>query len=135
MMGGHAKKLFESAFADYAERERAWWKNDRRGRWVVLEPAPSRVLGDAPAHVRDYVDAITDRRARRFSSLSHARSFAKAIGSEVRRWRRQQIRRAGDRKFKATWRYETNPWALAQRQPGAWLCGVADLVGSVHADE
>jgi len=117
-MDGGTRKLLDEAMRAHVERERAWWKNDRRGRWVVLEPGPGRLLSGSPRHVRDYVDAITPQRGRRFSSLSRARAFARRIGGEVRRWRRQMPRRAGGRSYKAAWRYETNPWkAIADRLP------------------
>jgi len=113
-MEGHVRASFEKSLRDHVARERAWWSGDRRGRWVVLEPGPGRRL-DAPPHVRDYVDAFTERRGRRFSSLSRARAFAREIGGEVRHWRRRMGRRIGDRTFEVTWRYETNPWARAAR--------------------
>lgn len=121
-MDGHVKELLDKGMRAHVESERAWWKNDRRGRWVVLEPGPGRLLDDSPQHVRDYVDAITDRRGRRFSSLARARAFARQIGGEVRHWRRQMVRRVGGRKFKATWKYETNPWARATRHMPLWIC-------------
>jgi len=124
---------FEKAFRACADRESAWWKNDRRGRWVVLEPSAGSFLGDVPAHVREYVDAVTERRGRRFASLGRARAFAREIGGEVRHWRRQMTRRVPALKLKvrATWKYETNPWARVSRQmPGLWIS--VDAEGSLE---
>jgi len=104
MMEGSVRKMLDASMRRYADREQAWWKQDRRGRWVVLEPGPGRHLRDAPRHIRDYVDAVTDQRGRRFSSLSRARAFAREVDGEVRRWRRQMPGRG-------SWRRETNPWA------------------------
>jgi len=116
---GNAKKMLDKSLRDFQDRERAWWKNDRRGRWVVLEPGPGRLLDDSPRHVREYIDAITPQRGRRFRSLSRARAFAREIGGEVRRWRRNMTRSYGGCKLKTTWRYETNPWKSAAR-PMLW---------------
>jgi hypothetical protein len=38
--------------------------------------------------MRRYVDAMSKRRARRFSSLSRARAFAHAVRGTVHHWRR-----------------------------------------------
>src|SRR5205809_5054732 len=95
------REMLDKSAALYVERERQWWKQDRRGRWVVLEPGPGRLLKDSPRHVRDYVDAVCEQRGRRFSSLSRARKFARSIGGEVRRWQRQLPGRG-------PWRLETN---------------------------
>src|SRR4029079_1829848 len=86
---GNAKKMLDKSLRDYQERERAWWKNDRRGRWVVLEPGPGRLLDDSPKHMRDYIDAITPQRGRRFRSLSKDRAFAREVCGALRRWRRR----------------------------------------------
>lgn len=110
---GPLGKLFDKGLRAHIEHERAWWNNDRRGRWVVLEPGPGRLLTEAPRHVRDYVDAITPQRGRRFRSLSRARAFAREIGGEVRRWRRKMPRRVAGRTIQAAWRYETNSWKVA----------------------
>lgn len=111
-------RLFDKAMQAHVESERQWWHNSRHGRWVVLEPGPGRLLTDAPQHVRQYIDAITPQRGRRFSSLSRARAFARQIGGEVRRWRRYMFRRVGARSVKTTWHYETNPWKrVADRLP------------------
>ena len=110
-------QLLDKSMHAHIERERAWKTPDRQGRWVVLERGPGRLLRDAPRHVRDYIDAITEIRGRRFSSLSRARAFAREIDGVVRRWRRQMPRRG-------PWRLVTNPWERA----GQWmslmrLCG------------
>jgi len=88
MMSNDFKGLFEKALQDHAAYETAWRVHDRRGRWVVLEAGPGRHLRELPRHVRDYVDAVTSRRGRRFSSLSRARAFAREVGGELLRWRR-----------------------------------------------
>ena len=120
------RELLDRALRAHSDREARWWKNDRRGRWVVLEPGPGRLLRDAEPHVREYLDLIAERRGRRFSSLSRARSFAREIGSEVRRWHRHMVRRYRGRKVRATWRYETNPWARAVRHMPLWGSWVPD---------
>lgn len=106
MMEGQLKKLLDRSLHAYTERERRWWKQDFRGRWVVLEPGPGRLLRDSPQHLRDYINAISDQRGRRFSSLSRARAFAREVGGVVRRWRRQMPKRG-------PWHRVTNPWARA----------------------
>jgi hypothetical protein len=119
-MDGSVRKLLDKAMHAHAEYERQWWKQDRGGRWVVLEPGPGRLLTDSPRRIREYVDAITPQRGRRFRSLSRARRFAREVGGVVRRWRRQMARTVGDRKVKTTWSYETNPWKQAARQMPLW---------------
>ncbi len=74
--------------AAYSARETAWLPHDRRGRWVVIEPGAGRYLTGSPRDVRRYVDAASQRRGRRFSSLSRARAFAKSVEGTVARWRR-----------------------------------------------
>ena len=83
------QRQFEASIVAFAARERAWMSSDRRGRWVVLEAGIGRLLKDAEASTRRYVDAVVERRARRFSSLSRARAFANQVGGVVRRWRRK----------------------------------------------
>jgi hypothetical protein len=78
----------EDAIADYAARERAWLPHDQRGRWVVIEPGAGRHLSKSPKAVRQIADRASKRRARRFSSLSRARAFAREVGGTVARWRR-----------------------------------------------
>lgn len=95
--------LLDEGLRAHLAYERLWWSHDRRGRWVVLEPGPGRRLRGAPRHVREYADLVTERRGRRFSSLSRARAFARAVGGEVLRWRCRM------------WRRETNPWSRATR--------------------
>jgi hypothetical protein len=118
--------MLDKALRAHTESERQWWKNDRRGRWVVLEPGPGRLLKDSPRHVREYIDAITEQRGRRFRSLSRARAFAREIGGEVRRWRRHMNRRYRGHNLKTTWRYETNPWARATRHMSLGSCCLPD---------
>lgn len=120
MMEGHVRELFDRSMRDRADRELRWWKQDRRGRWVVLEPGPGRLLKNSPRHVRDYVDAISEVRGRRFSSLSRARRFARSVGGVVRRWHRQMPDRG-------PWQYETNPWKRAVRMlPICWPAPARD---------
>lgn len=129
-MDGQIREMLDRSVRAYSAREAEWWKNDRRGRWVVLEPGPGRLLKGSPQRIRDYLDVISERRGRRFSSLSRARAFARKIGGEVHRWRRHMHRRYMGRKVKATWRYETNPWARVQRHMplwGGWLPDKEDL--------
>src|SRR5438552_8365394 len=107
---GDMMKLMNKAMHAHAEYEQKWWKQDRRGRWVVLEPGAGTLLTGERKQMRDYLDAITSRRGRRFRSLAQARAFAREVGGEVRHWRRHMARRFGGHKIKSTWRYETNPW-------------------------
>ncbi len=81
-------KWFDAMAADHAAYERSWLPHDHRGRWVVLEPGAGRYLTDSPRNVRRYADRMTPRRARRFSSLSRARAFARQVGGTLHRWRR-----------------------------------------------
>lgn len=67
-------------------RDLAWARQSRRGRWVVVEPAPT--LPGQPPDVRAIVAAVSERRGRRFSSLSRARAFARLVGGRVVHWRR-----------------------------------------------
>ena len=117
MMEGQFGEMLDKALRTHTEYERGWWKQDRRGRWVVLEPGPGRLLKGSPRHIRDYVDAIMEQRGRRFSSLSRARAFAREVGGVVRRWRRQMPKRG-------PWRRVTNPWErVAQQSPlRLWSC-------------
>lgn len=115
------QEMLDKAMRTHAEHERRWWTQDRRGRWVVLEPGPGRLLKDSQQHIRDYVDAITEQRGRRFSSLSRARAFAREVGGKVRRWRRHMPRRLMGRNVKTVWRRETNPWARASRYQSMWI--------------
>ena len=116
MMEEQIRQMFDKAMRSHAEYERGWWKNERSGRWVVLEPCPGRL---SPKHLRQYVDAITPQRGRRFRSLSRARAFAREVGGVVRRWKRHMHRRVGDRSYKTTWHYETNPWKRTVEQTSA----------------
>ena len=126
MMEGQFRAVFDKALRAHTEYERQWWKNDRRGRWVVLEPGPGRLLKGSPRHVREHVDAITDQRGRRFRSLSRARAFAREIGGVVRRWHRHMNRRYMGRNLKTTWCYETNPWKRATRYLSLWASCLPD---------
>jgi len=74
--------------AAQADRDRAWLPHDRRGRWVVFEPGAGRHLSGGSRQMRRIVDTATPRRGRRFSSLSQARAFARAVRGTVHRWRR-----------------------------------------------
>ena len=120
------QEMFNTHLRAYTERERAWWKQDRRGRWVVFEPGPGRLLKNSPQHIRDYVNAITPQRARRFRSLSRARGFAREIGGVVRRWSRHMPRRVMGRKVKTVWRLETNPWKRVSHDQSRWICCMLD---------
>lgn len=105
--------LLDAAMQQLVEYEKAWWTQSRRGRWVVLEPLPGRLLKNEPQAIRDRVDAVCSQRGRRFSSLSRARSFARKIGGEVRRWRRQMPGRG-------PWQHVTNPWERAVKPLQLW---------------
>src|SRR5512135_136471 len=117
LMEGEAsvRQLLYKGMRAYTDYEQTWWKQDRGGRWVVLEPGPGRLLTDEPRRVRDRIDALVPQRGRRFRSLSRARAFAREIGGVVRRWRRQMPKRG-------CWRYETNPWkGVADRKLWGYL--------------
>jgi hypothetical protein len=81
-------KLLDDAIDQFAEREMRWLPHDRHGRWLVLEAGAGRHLRGQPKSIRWIVDAASERRARRFSSLSRARAFARLVGGTVHRWRR-----------------------------------------------
>jgi len=81
-------RMIDEAAAAYVERECEWLPRDRRGRWGVIEPGAGRYLKGSPARVRQVADRASRRRARRFSSLSRARAFAREVGGDVFRWRR-----------------------------------------------
>jgi hypothetical protein len=99
------QEQLDAAIAEYVANERAWLPHDHRGRWVVLEPGAGRYLSDSPRALRRYIDAITPRRARRFSSLSRARTFARRVGGTVHHWR--QTPPSG-----GTWQRQS-PWQRA----------------------
>ena len=115
MMDMKYRYSLEKSFRVYAAREAAWQQNDRRGRWVVLERGPGRLLRGSPRHLRDLLDAITEIRGRRFSSISRARAFARKVNGVVRHWRRQMPGRG-------PWRRETNPWRRALQSLPARPC-------------
>ena len=94
----------------YVGRDLMWSKQSRRGRWMVIEPALSELcdLRDLPASVRATLDAGTERRGRRFSSLSRARAFARLIGGRV------------ERRGRRRWRH-VSPWERASRHLGTSL--------------
>lgn len=95
----------EEAVAGYTARERAWLAHDHRGRWVVIEPGIGHLLSGCSKAARRYADATSRRRARRFSSLSRARAFARSVGGIVARWRRTPPRGGA-------WTHES-PWQRA----------------------
>ena len=88
MREAQAQARVEAAVADCIHRDRAWLPHDRRGRWVVIEPGAGHYMTSSPSDVRRIADFATPRRARRFSSLSRARAFARSVGGTVYRWRR-----------------------------------------------
>lgn len=81
-------KLVDDAIDQVVEREMQWLPQDRRGRWLVLEAGAGRHLHGESSHIRQIADAVSERRGRRFSSLSRARAFAREVGGTVHRWRR-----------------------------------------------
>jgi hypothetical protein len=122
----------DNALARYVERESAWQKHDRRGRWVVLEVGIGRYLKDTSATMRQYVDAITPRRGRRFSSLSRARAFANRVGGIVRHWRRQPPS-TGVPGVRSNWKRLT-AWEWANRlAPTNWSLSM-DVVKAVEQE-
>jgi len=114
------KAAIDFSIALHIERDRAWTRHDRRGRWVVVEAMPSRYLAGAPRHVRDLVDARFKPRGRRFSSLSRARSFARLVGGTIERWRRSYQRNGYRRRWE-----RVSPWQLVleRAQPMTWIVG------------
>lgn len=115
------KPMFDRAIARHAASERAWLSSDHRGRWVVMEPGAGHYLKDCSKLVRQYADAATPRRGRRFSSLSRARAFARLIGSNVRRWRNTPP--SG-----GIWR-RVSPWGWATANVAAMVTGISVLAG------
>lgn len=112
-------KLMDAATAAYVDDQAAWLPHDRRGRWGVIEPGAGRYLKGIPARIRQIADRATPRRARRFSSLSQARAFARQVDGEVFRWRRMP---PGG----GAWRRES-PWQreIATARTMRWLPGIA----------
>jgi hypothetical protein len=115
----HERARVEAAVADSVQRDRAWLPHDRRGRWVVVEPGAGHYMTSSPRDVRRVAELATPRRARRFSSLSRARAFARSVDGTVRRWRRAP---PGG----GIWRRES-PWQWATRGRGAVITGIAEL--------
>jgi hypothetical protein len=105
--------------AGHVQRERAWLPHDRRGRWVVLEPGSGHHMTGGPREVRQIADLATPRRARRFSSLSRARAFARSVRGTVHRWRRTS---PGGR----IWR-RMSPWSWAVRGSCHLAGGIVEL--------
>lgn len=105
-MNDHCITL-DTLVADYTRRERAWLPHDHRGRWVVIEPGAGHHMTGSPKEVRRIADLATPRRARRFSSLSRARAFARSVKGTVFRWRRTAPSGQG-------WAIES-PWQRAMR--------------------
>lgn len=87
-MNDKIHEALQRSIAAHVARDRAWMPQDRRGRWVVIEPGAGRYLTGCSAEVRAIADAATPRRARRFRSLSRARAFARETGGMLARWRR-----------------------------------------------
>jgi hypothetical protein len=110
-------QMMRAAIDKLVAADREWLRQDHRGRWVVIEPGVGHLLKGSSPSARAYVDAITDCRARRFSSLSRARKFARKIGGVVRRWRRRPPPRMG---LRHVWRSE-EPWDRARRSAGITL--------------
>jgi hypothetical protein len=95
--------LWREALSAQVSRDLMWTKQSRRGRWVVVEPAPA-LPGQLP-HVRAIVAAVSERRGRRFSSLSRARAFARQVDGRVVHWRAQHWKRI-------------SPWQRAAKHAG-----------------
>lgn len=125
--------MMAKMIARAVEEDRAWMSSSRRGRWVVMEPGPSRYLRDSSPSVRRYIDWITPRRGRRFSSLSRARAFARKISSHVARWHRIPPSGKGH-----AWR-RIGPWeyVLSRGTPFTFLNTLASelLLGVATAQE
>ncbi len=119
MMSGDTKQLLDAAVSKYAEHEHVWTPHDQRGRWVVLEVGIGRHLKDASVDARRYADAVSERRARRFSSLSRARAFAHQVGGVVRHWRRRPPS-SGIPGIRRVW-VRLSTWGWANRHAGMWL--------------
>jgi hypothetical protein len=117
-MNAALKKQMDEAVSAQVDRDLAWLPHDHRGRWVVIEPGAGRHLTNSPRDVRRFVDRVTPRRARRFSSLSRARAFARSVGGQVARWRSAP---PGG----GVWR-RVSPWerALSMADAAFWLPGM-----------
>jgi hypothetical protein len=87
-MNNTLTEQLDAEIAARVARDHAWLPHDRRGRYLVFEAGAGRHLRGEPVVIRQIVDAASERRARRFSSLSRARAFAREVGGTVHRWRR-----------------------------------------------
>ena len=57
MMEGQIRQMLDKALRSHAEYECAWWKNERRGRWVVLRTRSARILlwvSQLTEHIKAY---------------------------------------------------------------------------------
>jgi hypothetical protein len=95
--------LWREMLSAQVSRDLMWTKQSRRGRWVVVEP--SLALPGSPPNVRAIIAAVSERRGRRFSSLSRARAFARQVDGRVVRWRSR------------SWRH-ISPWERAAKHAG-----------------
>ena len=116
----------DQAFAKSAKhfaREHDLWTlerdQQRRGRWVVVEPGIGRLLKDLPRAEQLSVDLLSGLRARRFTSLSHARKFAKIVGGVIRRWRRKPPGAPSGTRW--DWAPTPSYWESATRLTGLYL--------------
>jgi hypothetical protein len=95
--------LWREVLSAQVSRDLMWTKQSRRGRWAVVEPAPT--LPGSPPNVRAIVAAVSERRGRRFSSLSRARAFARQVDGRVVHWRARHWKRI-------------SPWQRAAKHAG-----------------
>ena len=112
MIADATAQMMRAAVDGLVAADMEWTRQDRHGRWVVIERGVGALLKDSPPSVREYVDGVTSYRARRFSSLSRARKFAQKVDGIVRRWRRRPPARGGGGKFRRVWRRQ-GPWERA----------------------
>jgi hypothetical protein len=112
-------KLLDDAVEAYADREMRWLPHDRHGRWLVLEAGAGRYLRGEPAPIRRIADAVSERRARRFSSLSRARAFAREVGGTVHRWRRTPPG-GGTWQPISPWQYAVRAATITAHLPATW---------------
>lgn len=102
-MNANIPDMLRAAISSQVASDLAWTRQSRRGRWMVVEPGPS--LPDQPRELREYIDARSEHRGRRFSSLSRARAFAREVGGHVER--------RGRRKWRSV-----SPWERATKMAG-----------------